>query len=90
MNHPIMLQYRGAIILISIYVNHTNGLKLGVFTLFFGGIFRLYNGFTETFMEQVKGEEYSWKYFTSMTIIRFSLWFLLIFFYLHFANQLIK
>ncbi|MBE3137451.1 MAG: hypothetical protein IMZ43_08705 [Thermoplasmata archaeon] len=83
------LIFGGAIILISIFVNHTNGLKLGILTLFFGGVFRLYNGFTKTFMGQVKGMELSWRDFTIITAVRFGFWFLLVFWYLLFANQLI-
>jgi len=83
------LIFGGAIILISIFVNHTNGLKLGILTLFFGGVFRLYNGFTKTFMGQVKNKEFSWRDFTIITITRFSVWFLLVILYLYFANQLI-
>lgn len=83
------LIFGGAIILISIFVNHTNGLKLGILTLFFGGIFRLYNGFTKAFMEQVKDKELSWRNFTIITVTRFFFWFLLVFLYLFFANQLI-
>jgi len=83
------LIFGGAIILISIYVNHVNGLKLGVLTLFFGGIFRLYNGFTKTFMMQVKDKEVSWSYFTFITTIRFIVWFSLIILYLYFANLII-
>jgi hypothetical protein len=83
------LIFGGAIILLSIFVNHTNGLKLGILTLFFGGIFRLYNGFTKAFMEQVKDKELSWRKFTIITVVRFCFWFLLVYLYIFYANQLI-
>jgi len=83
------LIFGGAIILISIFVNHPIGLKLGILTLFFGGVFRLYNGFTKTFMEQVKGKEFSWKNFTVITVTRFGVWFFLLFMYIFLANKLV-
>ena len=80
----------GAIILLSIFQNHNIGLKIGLLTLIFGSIFRLYNGFTKDLMDQVKGKKYSFKYFTFITSIRFFVWFLLIGIYFYLINNLLE
>lgn len=79
----------GAIILLSIFQDHLIGLKIGILTLIFGCIFRLYNGLTKTFIDQVKGEKYPFRYFTLITSIRFFIWFLLVSIYCYLINGII-
>ena len=84
------LIFGGAIILLSIYQNHILGLKIGLITLIFGSIFRLYNGVTRALMEAVEGKEYPLKYFTKITVIRFIIWFLLVIFYCYLINGILR
>lgn len=82
--------FGGAIILLSLYVKSDNGLKIGLLTLIFGGIFRLLNGFTEAIYEPLKKKKFTYYKFFLITSIRFIVWFALIVVYIYLINKVIS
>lgn len=84
------LIFGGAIILLSIFSNHDIGLKLGIVTLTFGAVFRLYNGLTKTYMDQVKEIEQKWQFFHLVTLARFAIWFGLVIYYFYLVNGFVN
>ena len=86
--------YTGSLtILISIFISSEYtllGLKIGVITLIFGGVFRLLNMITKTLIEDKKDKSTNKLAFIKCNIIRFSIWIIALLIYVLWINTVIQ
>jgi len=85
--------YTGSLtILISIFISSEYtllGLKIGIMTLVFGGVFRLLNMVTKTLIEDKKDKNTKKRSFIKWNILRFSIWIIVLLLYVLWIDTVI-